>query len=157
LSNRFGTMTLLALCVAGVAAAALAQGSPFPLQRDGWWEESMVMAGRPMTMQTCTDAATQHRYSAYARVSGANCSSHQVTPIPGGAKFTSTCTVNGQAHTNVGDFNSHVHFDMTSSGAGGERHMVMDMKYLGACPAGRSPGDVVMPGGMVMNMAAMPH
>jgi hypothetical protein len=46
---------------------------------------------------------------------------------------------------------------MVSSGAEGQRRAVTDMKYLGACPAGRKPGDVVMPGGMVMNMAAMPH
>jgi hypothetical protein len=32
--------------------------------------------------------------------------------------------------------------------------MVMEMKWLGACPAGRVPGDVVMPGGQVFNMTA---
>lgn len=151
-----------------VATAAVAQDYKLPARRPGYWESSATMdiGGRSRTIvtQMCTDAATEKVYSVVGQNAGRNCSQREIHPIPGGFAFNSTCAFNGSTSvssgTMTGDFQSHFHMEMTSHRTpGGESHTTIDGKWVGECPAGRVPGDMVMPGGMVMNMntGAMAH
>jgi hypothetical protein len=156
---------MLATAVALLAPLASAEGPTLPTRRAGWWDQTtnMNIGGEPhaMTSQFCTDATIEKQYSVLSANLGArnNCTRRDVTPIPGGWHAVSTCGGRGGQQTIsatvTGDFQSHVHMDIDMSGAASS-HVVMDMRYLGACPPGRRPGDMVMPGGMVMNMAIQP-
>jgi hypothetical protein len=154
---------LLGGCAVAVAAGALAQISSFPIRRAGWWEATTTMnlPGAPPNMVTmnCIDAASERAVGGLSQSLGQrrDCSQQSITPIPGGYRAQATCTRSGRTSSInmivTGDFNSHLHLDMTMNGAGpAATHMVIDEKYLGACPAGRRPGDVVGPNGMVFNM-----
>ena len=153
----------IAGCLVAMAVSAFAQG-PMPSHRAGWWETTMSMGpSRTMTTSMCVDAASERAMGGVSHSLGPGCSPGSLTPIPGGWRMASTCTRGGQTHsmtgTITGDFSSHVHMDMISDGGpGGGMHMTADQKYRGACPAGRRPGDVVLPGGMVVNMGGhSPH
>ena len=51
-------------------------------------------------------------------------------------------------YSHQGDIASHV--EIHSHHRGVENVTIMDMKYLGSCPAGMKPGDVIMPDGKVV-------
>jgi hypothetical protein len=153
--DRLGSVTLLGLCLVGLAAGALAQGSPVPTRRAGWWEQTFNMQGQTMTMYVCTDAAYETRNNLLmgpGRGSAlTTCSSHSMTPIPGGWKVASTCGDQTTRGTIVGDLSTHFRADFTATGGRtGEQHVVMDETWKGACPVGVRPGQAQMPGGMIM-------
>jgi len=145
------------------ATLAAAQGYQAPERRAGYWESTMTNQGEghPSTMvtQMCTDPAIEKSFSIIGNgVAVRDCSKREMHPIPGGMAFSTTCTHNGvtdvSSGTVTGDFKTSLHMEITtqqSTGAG--RHTVLDAKWLGPCPVGRSPGDMVMPGGMVMNLS----
>jgi hypothetical protein len=164
-STRPGIRVVLAitLTLAVIGGAAAAQFVP-PTRRAGWWEQSftMNMGGKEhtMTTQMCTDPEIEKQYSVFSQtMSARNCSRRDVTPVPGGWRVDSECSGPDGAHTTsgmvTGDFQSHLHMDFVTHSARGADHVVMDMRWVGACPAGRRPGDMVMPGGQVMNMSGM--
>ncbi len=126
---------------------------------------TMKLGPRDQTMvtQDCTDDTSEKErsvLSAGAAVRG-NCSRREVSQIAGGWQSTSVCNFGSGPQTTTatvtGDFQSHVHIEQVSQSARGPSRMVMDMKWLGACPAGRRPGDVVGAGGQVFNMASPPQ
>jgi hypothetical protein len=154
-----------ALALAAIASVALAQPLATPTRRAGWWEQSMTMNMRgkeqTMTTQMCTDPQIERESSVIAQAAGGqSCSRRDITPVPGGWHVVSECSSRfGGSRTTTGmvtgDFQSHLHMDLVSQSARGSDHVVMDTRWLGACPAGRRPGDVVMPGGQVMNVTEM--
>lgn len=163
-----GLAGLLALGAASVAAAEDA-----PMRKAGLWETSMALSGAQahnMTMRMCTDPTVERRRSIFT---GPNqhsaCSVQEYHRTATGMSFHSVCQ-NANGLTNItdgtatGDFNSHYHLDVkthitgaASPPGGADRHMTMDAKYLGACPAGQSPGDMsfVTADGRVMPMGGM--
>jgi hypothetical protein len=161
-------VAIAALTVAVLGGVAVAQISP-PLRKAGWWETTMIMnmGGRQQTMVTqgCTDEATEKASSVFSAGVAArgNCTRRDVTQIPGGWQSTSVCNFGSGTRTSTatvtGDYQSHLHMELVSESAHGPDRTVMEMKWLGACPAGRKPGDVVLPGGMVVNTVqqAPPH
>jgi hypothetical protein len=137
-------------CAAGaiVPLAASAQDEP-PHRKPGMWEQSVVLPGnKPMTMQMCIDEATEAAYSAFGKKPGC---SQQYHKIPGGYAFKGTCDGKTATGTAIGDFDKAIKVEVDSEGT----HMTSNLRYLGPCPAGRKPGDMVMPGGRVMNMNDM--
>ena len=63
------------------------------------------------------------------------------------------------SHMDVtGDFNSAYTVKITSQNSGGPAGMprqtatTMEAKWLGACKADQKPGDMIMPGGIKMNI-----
>lgn len=154
---------------AGLAALLPALSSAQPPgahRKPGMWETTMSMGGRQMmTMGMCTDEETERHYSlANPQPMGrgsSDCTGMTPTPVPGGYHIEGTCNNAGhKTHmigTIKGDFNTAYSMDMNTDVDGKAQPPVhMDAKWTGACPAGRKPGDMVMPGGMVMNMNSMP-
>ena len=159
---------LIASLAAVVAVPAMAQIAP-PARKPGYWEQTMTMAGpKGMTMksQFCTDANVEKSISAFGQSASASaCSKNVIRKTPTGYAFESTCktgnTVSNSSGTAVGDFSKGYTINMVSkmtpppAPGMGETKMTIAAKWLGPCPAGRKPGDMVMPGGMVVNMANM--
>jgi len=150
---------------AGLAALLPALASaqlPGAHRKPGMWETSMSLSGRQMmTMGMCTDEETERHYSVAnpqpGGRAGSDCTGMTPTPVPGGYHIEGTCTNAGRKTHMVanikGDFNNAYVMDINSDVDGKAQPPVhMDAKWTGACPAGRKPGDMVMPGGMVVNI-----
>jgi hypothetical protein len=150
------------------AGLSVAYGQSFkpPERRPGYWQTTMALGPRTMSTQMCTDAAFEKTSSVFgAALVNKSCAKQEYHPIAGGWAFTSTCTApNGgtdvSSGTVTGDFQTSYHMELkTHPSSGPDRQTTMDAKWLGQCPAGRVPGDMVMPGGQVMNLSkmGMPH
>jgi hypothetical protein len=164
-SMRVSTLVIMA-AAATVALPAAAQIAA-PQRKPGFWEQTMTMTGgRAMKSQICTDAAVEKSMSAFGQnMAQSTCSKNQIRKTPTGFAFDSTCKVGSSVvnstGTATGDFNSAYVVDVSSKSTPpmvpgkGETHMKIAAKWLGPCPAGRKAGDMVMPGGMVVNIANM--
>ena len=155
-----------------VAAAGLVALLPadalaveLPLRKAGLWEMKMVRTGGSMpdmTMQHCTDAATDKQMSTSFSPGKETCSRQDIQKTATGYVSDSICGVAGMTITShaeiTGDFNSAYTVKMTSRSEGGpsgvprDSATTIEAKWLGACKADQKPGDIVMPGGMKMNI-----
>jgi hypothetical protein len=164
-------MRLLLSCGLGcslIASAALseARAVEMPLRKAGLWEMKMMRTGSPlpeMTMQHCTDAATDKAMSgAISPASKEICSKQDIQKTATGYVSDSVCGAAGVSVTShseiTGDFNSAYtvkttsHSERGANGAPRDTTMTIEAKWLGACKADQKPGDIVMPGGMKMNI-----
>lgn len=98
-----------------------------------------------MTRYLCLDATTDARHSALSSQDG--CSS-TVEKMTGGYAFKKVCGGETTTGTAIGDFNST--YKITEQR--GKTQIETDAKWMGACPAGRKPGDMQLPGGAVMQL-----
>jgi hypothetical protein len=153
------------LAIAGTAAAALAQDAA-PTRRAGWWEitvsNPLVRGGQ--TVQMCTDAATERSMSVFAGAEGQQprgCSAPVIHKTAGGWSFDLACTRGKIATVSSGiangDFQTGYHVETTTRMTPApipqlaEIRTTMDARWLGPCPEGRKPGDMVM-NGQVVNL-----
>ena len=157
----------LALLAALPATTALAVD--LPLRKAGVWEMKMLRPGAPkpeMTMQHCTDETTDKAMSSsFSPASKDICSKQDIQKTATGYVTDSVCTVAGVTMTThseiIGDFNSAYTVKATSHSEGGsaavprESGTVIEAKWLGACKADQKPGDIMMPGGLKMNIKEM--
>ena len=149
--------------------ALAASAVEMPTRKAGLWEMKMVRTGTPMpemTMQHCTDATTDKAMnSSSSPMSKDICSKNDIQKTATGYITDSVCTVSGMSVTThsetTGDFNSAYTVKVTSHSQGGPANvprdttMTVEAKWLGACKADQKPGDIVMPGGMKMNVKDM--
>lgn len=158
-------------------AAGLLTGLPLsdavaaelPVRKAGLWEMKMQRTGGPapqMTMQHCTDETTDKAMSSsFSPASTDTCSKQDIRKTATGYVTDSVCNVAGVTMTShseiVGDFNSAYTVKATSQSQGGppgmprDNAMTIEAKWLGACKAGQKPGDIMMPGGIKMNIKDM--
>jgi hypothetical protein len=151
--------------VVAAASVGLAVADEFkpPPMKDGLWETHSVQtqAGKSVAdisikmcqskelMQStqslaeeirkknqCTSVVSQH--SGNTTVEETRC-----------AKGPNAGSVMKGVYSHLGDTASHI--EMHEQKGGAEDVTVMDMKYLGSCPAGMKPGDVIMPDGKVFS------
>jgi hypothetical protein len=165
LSVALASCCLLALLPAGPAAA-----DELPIRKSGLWEMKVVRVGTStpdMTMQQCTDAATDREMStAISPLSKEACAKKDIVKTATGYVSDSVCSVAGASITShgeiVGDFNSAYTLKTTSHSEGapipamnGDHATTVEAKWLGACKPDQKPGDIVMPGGMKINLHDM--
>ena len=115
-----------------------------------------------MTIQHCTDATTDKQMSTSFSPGKETCSKQDIQKTATGYVSDSVCNVAGTTTTShaeiTGDFNSAYTVKVTSKTEGGPSGVPRDVtttieaKWLGACKADQKPGDIVMPGGMKMNI-----
>ncbi|MGO9361693.1 MAG: DUF3617 domain-containing protein [Xanthobacteraceae bacterium] len=152
----------LVLCA---AAPALAQAEELPTRKAGLWEVKMAMAPPlpAMTMQQCTDDTTDKQMSTMVGpMQKEMCSRKDVQKTATGYVIESACNIGPMAtatHLEItGDFQSAYTVQVTSHASGGpaavprDTTITMQAKWLGACKPDQKPGDMVMPGGMKMNI-----
>ncbi|MCA6114799.1 DUF3617 family protein [Bradyrhizobium sp. WSM 1738] len=160
----WSAMGLLALLpVSGAEAVEL------PVRKAGLWEMKVVStdsASPDMTMQQCTDETTDKDMStAMSPMAKQICSKQDIQKTATGYVTDSVCgmagiTVKSRAEI-TGDFNSAYTVKSTSNSEGGiagaprNTTTTIEAKWIGACKADQKPGDIMMPGGMKMNIKDM--
>jgi hypothetical protein len=169
---RMKRQTVVLCCVSLLAmlAATGAQAVDMPVRKAGLWEMKMVRAGSSMpemTMQQCTDETVdKDMNSNVSPMAKQVCSKQDIQKTATGYVTDSVCSVAGISTTShaeiTGDFSSAYTVKSTShmqggpAGAGGhDATTTIEAKWLGACKADQKPGDIVMPGGMKMNIKDM--
>ncbi|NOJ47181.1 DUF3617 domain-containing protein [Bradyrhizobium archetypum] len=160
----WSTVGLLALLPASGAAAV-----ELPVRKAGLWEMKVVSTDSPspdMTMQQCTDETTDKDMStAMSPMAKQICSKQDIQKTATGYVTDSVCgmagiTVKSRAEI-TGDFNSAYTVKSTSHSEGGiagaprDTTTTIEAKWIGACKADQKPGDIMMPGGMKMNIKDM--
>ena len=150
----------------GLAALpALADPIEMPSRKPGLWELKLDKAGA-QTMQQCTDATTEKEMaSTFGPMAKEMCSRQEMKKTAPGLVVDSTCKIGNMtsvSHTEFnGDFNSAYTVTTTSKNSGGPAGMpaettnVLEAKWIGPCKADQKPGDILMPGGMKMNIKDM--
>jgi hypothetical protein len=148
-----------------VAAGAV----DLPVRKAGLWEMKIVRTGSAMpemTMQHCTDETTDKDMStAVSPMAKDICSKQDIQKTATGYVSDSVCGVAGVTMTShaeiTGDFNSAYtvkttsHADRGSAGAARDTTATIEAKWLGPCKADQKPGDIIMAGGMKMNIKDM--
>jgi hypothetical protein len=145
-----------------VAAAwigvAWAQGFKLPPMRDGLWEShiTQIQQGKTlldMSMKLCqSKELTKSRQSIGDELRKTDqCTSNVSQPSANTFVEESRCAKGANAgsvtkitYTFQGDIASHM--EMHTHDGNSETVSVTDMKFLGSCPAGAKPGDVVKDG-----------
>src|SRR3954452_12035519 len=154
-------LSLLALWPANNAAAV-----ELPVRKPGLWEMKVVRAGSPvpdMTMQHCTDETTDKTMNdTVSPMAKDICSKQDIQKTAAGYVSDSVCGVAGMTITShaeiTGDFNSAYTVRSTSHSERGPSSVprdsttMIEAKWLGACKPDQKPGDIMMPGGMKMNI-----
>ena len=158
------------VALASVTSLLLASGAAsgqdnLPKRKSGLWEIKMSTA-QGMVVSHCVDQARDDalRQQMMRGNDPASCTRSNFQRTAGGMSFDSVCEFNNskmKSHTTItGDFDSaykmqmHTTYDPPLMGKS-EGDMTIDAKWLGACKPGQRPGDMVMPGGMTMNVYDM--
>jgi hypothetical protein len=154
-----------AVCLLALLPAFAAGAVELPIRKAGLWEMKVLRSGSSaadMTMQQCTDASTDKQMSTSFSPSRDTCSKQDVQKTATGYVTDSVCGVAGMTITSraeiTGDFNSAYtvkatsHNDRAPGGAARDSTTTIEAKWLGACKADQKPGDIMMPGGMKMNI-----
>lgn len=163
---RIATVAAVAVSFAGAAVAV-----DYPARKPGLWEMAMQTGatgkGQAMTMTTqqCIDAATDKALQAAGGGAGkSDCSKQELRTEGKTLVIDSVCKSGGATVTSrgvmSGDFSSAYRMDISSRyspalGGMSQSTTVIEAKWLGACKAGQKPGDMIMPGGMKMNVLQM--
>ena len=156
----------LALGLLAVVPASGARADDLPIRKPGLWEMKVMRTGSPMpdmTMQQCTDESTDKEMSTtFAPMSKEICSKKDIQKTATGFVSDSVCGLAGvsiSSHSEiVGDFNSAYtvktvsHTDNGPAAVKGNHETTIEAKWLGACKADQKPGDIVMPGGLKVNL-----
>src|SRR6267154_2323808 len=145
-----------------------ARAVDLPTRKAGLWEMKVLRTGSPMsemTMQHCTDESTDKDMSTAVSPMGKDiCSKRDIQKTATGYVSDSVCGIAGMSITShaeiIGDFNSGYTVKSTSHSEGGptgprDTTTSIEAKWLGACKADQKPGDIVMPGGLKMNIKDM--
>jgi Protein of unknown function (DUF3617) len=161
--HRLLSLVAWGLLVSSSAAAP----AEMPIRKAGLWDMKMVMAGRPtpITMQHCTDAATDRLMTSnFGSVGQQECSKRDIQVNGSTVTIDSVCRINGVTMTThavaSGNFNSAYTVKLTTrrdggppaAGAAGETNMSVEAKWTGACKGDQKPGDMIMPGGQKINI-----
>ena len=146
--------------ISGLGFLTPARTTELPARKPGLWEVKTTIEGNPraLTVQQCIDASTdQMLQSSAGPFSAPACPDREVKKSDGSMTIDSRCTLNGKpasAHAIVTGSFDHA-YTMTVTSEGGELpavKMTIEGKWLGACAADQKAGDVIMPGGVKINV-----
>ena len=167
------TRLFLSICVAAGLLTLLpvpdAGAVEMPTRKAGLWELKIAGGGAQspgMTMQHCTDETTDKDMSTtFSPMAKEMCSKQDTQKTATGYVTDSVCKVGAMSitsHTEItGDFNSAYTVKSTSHNEGGPAGMpgdsttTVEAKWLGACKPDQKAGDIMMPGGIKMNVKDM--
>lgn len=162
-------LLVVSLSAAGLLAPISADAVELPVRKAGLCEMKVQSAGAPkpeMTMQQCTDETTDKDMStSFSPMAKEICSKQDIQKTATGYVSDSVCGVAGmsiKAHAEIiGDFNSaytvksNSHSEGGMAGTGRDNSTVIEAKWLGACKPDQKAGDIIMPGGMKINIKDM--
>ena len=162
-------MRKTALCL-WLLIPASAGADDFPQRKSGLWEIQTAITGQAAgnTMKQCIDAASDAKMMRMGKdmgkKMGANCAKNEFRKAESGFIAESDCTIDGRRMGSKtvfsGDFTSQytgettITYEPAVLGTS-EQKMTISARWLGPCEAGQEPGDVILPGGMKMNIYSM--
>jgi hypothetical protein len=159
--------------LAALTLPAGAQEIEFPARKAGQWEITMTSetpGGMPnQTIKACIDATTDKQMmEAGFSMSKSMCSRQEMKQEGDAYVIDSTCQIGPMTSTShiviTGDFQSAYTVKMTSEMTGaalvpgmpGTNNMTQEARWISdACTDGMAPGDMLMPGGMKVNVNEM--
>jgi hypothetical protein len=160
------TLLFLGACAPSVEKGA--RQATAPLRRDGLWRQTMMRDGRTVglgSMKVCINAQVAPKWSILGdKITEGRCTKSVTRQADGGYEINAQCLVGENGHMTShalarGDFSSHysvrIDSDIHDSGISGldGRHITeVQGDFLGACPSGMAPGDVVLANGMKTNL-----
>ena len=122
-----------------------------PVRKAGLWEMKVLRTGSQMpemTMQHCTDETTDKDMSTAVSPMGKDiCSKRDIQKTATGYVSDSVCGIGGMSITS--------HSERGPTGVPRDSTTTIEAKWLGACKADQKAGDIMMPGGMKMNVKDM--
>ena len=139
----------------------------FPKRKPGLWELQTGQAGRggnTPPVKQCIDEATDATMQQWGNQMSEACSKRETRREGDVYIIDSDCTVAGShviAHGVIkGDFASSYEGEILSKynpplGGMKEGKVVIKARWLGPCEKGQQPGDLIMPGGMKMNVNSL--
>lgn len=159
----------LSVCLLALLPVHEAGAMEMPVRKAGLWEMKMLRPGSPapdITMQHCTDETTEKEMGAtFSPMAKEACSKNEIQKTATGYVADSVCSIGGMSMTShsetTGDFNSAYTVKSTSHTPGGpagvprDSTTTLEAKWLGACKPDQKPGDIIMPGGIKMNIKDM--
>lgn len=157
------------ICLASGLLALLAtapvRADELPIRKAGLWEMRMMRNGSSSetTIQQCTDEASDRELvTTFSPMSKEICAKKDIQKTATGYVSDTVCGAAGvsiASHAEItGDFNSAYTIKSKSHTAGGpaaiqgDHEATVEAKWLGACKPDQKPGDVIMPGGLKMNV-----
>ena len=161
---------LIAACA---LAAAPALARDMPVRKAGLWELTMTFEQPKLAshvLKQCTDADTdKYLNSGFGGSAQQTCVKQEIRQAGGVIVVNSVCSFAGmttQSHAVItGSFDSAYRMDVTTMhlsgpqppglGPHGERRVAVSARWLGPCKEGQRPGDIIIPGGIKMNVLDM--
>ena len=159
-----------ALCLLSCIAATPAFAIDYPARKPGLWEMKIGDGTAPaadQTIQQCIDASSDKAMREMAQGMGAGkdaCSKQDMRQAGSTTVIDSVCKVGTSIATThavgTGDLSTGYRMDSTSTYqppfmGKSDGKAVIDAKWVGPCKADQKPGDMVMPGGVKMNVMDM--
>lgn len=163
----------LILIAAGALVAAPAFALDMPTRKAGLWELTMSFVQPKLpshVLRQCTDADTDKLMnSSFGGAGQQSCAKQEIRQADGAIIVNSVCSFAGmttQSHAVItGSFDSAYKMEVSTKqlsgpqppgvASNGERRMAVAAKWLGPCAKGQRPGDIIMPGGMTVNVLDM--
>jgi Protein of unknown function (DUF3617) len=159
---------LSTLFLTALVQSARAEPFEMPNRKPGLWEIKVNLGAQmpAMVVQQCTDATTdKDMATSFSPMAKEMCANQDMQKTATGMVVDATCTVNGMtsvSHTEInGDFNSAYTVKVSSkntdapAGVPAEAVTMMEAKWAGACKADQKAGDMIMPGGVKINIKDM--
>ncbi len=154
-------------------APAAGDADDMPRRKAGLWEMTMSIEGEdmaPVVTRVCLDDATESRMSLWGgQMTDEMCQKNEVTRGPDGSvRFSSVCNmgsggVTRTTGTATGDLTTNyvVRIQSTTSGAqlpqmNRDTRSTIASRRVGPCEPGQKGGDMMLPGGVTVNMNDMP-
>lgn len=155
-----------AIVLAGLLVLSCARADEFepPYFKDGLWQSSTSRTSdgktTQMSMKLCQNHDTQKQereFSASLR-KRSQCTFKVTHPTANSYVTEDQCAAGpspGSSSKATITFQGDTNYRMEMHRLAGSKEsvMIIEAKYLGSCPAGMKPGDVVMPDGTKMNTA----
>jgi hypothetical protein len=163
------TRLLLSTCLLMLLAVIDARAVELPTRKAGLWEMKMARTGSQVpdtAIQHCTDESTDKEMSTtFSPMAKDMCSKQDLQKTATSYVSDSVCKIGAMTITShsetTGDFNSGYVVKTTSHTEGGPNAVPRDStstveaKWLGACKPDQKAGDIMMPGGIKMNVKDM--
>ncbi len=154
---------IVVTCLFLASSVATAQDF-FPKRKSGLWEMSMGETGKAMSL--CVDHSRDDAMKQLGMQMSQEmqCTRSNVKQAGGAFSFDQSCQMANMKWTSsikvTGSFDSAYKVEMDTKYdppmmGKAESKRVIDAKWVGSCKAGQRPGDMVMPGGMTMNVYDM--
>jgi hypothetical protein len=146
-------------------ATSYANADELPIRKPGLWEMTVVRNGSSSEakIQQCTDEASDKELvTTFSPMSKEVCSKRDTEKTATGYVSDSVCGTAGVSITShseiTGDFNSaytiksKAHTQGGPAAIQGDHDTTVEAKWLGACKPDQKPGDIIVPGGLKVNI-----